>query len=131
VQLMSRLCQVIVGALHELLSANIRVMSAAALASLFMEMNFIEGIIPSSLKNDNFDESIEQSYELMLRRLLELVKRKPPSASSQLGQVGCRSPKAPPAPLKAPQMTLFVRWILKLAVSCFQLMCISDTFSCL
>lgn len=79
----------IVAALHELLTANIRVMSAAALASLFLEMNFIEGIIPSSLKNDKFDESIEQSYELMLRRLLELVKRKPPSSSSQLAQVCC------------------------------------------
>ena len=88
-QLMGRLCQVIVGALHELLTSNIRVMSAAALASLFLEMNFIEGIIPSSLKNDQFDDSIEQSYELMLRRLLELVKRKPPSSSSQLGQVRC------------------------------------------
>lgn len=86
-QLMGRLCQVIVGALHELLTSNIRVMSAAALASLFLEMNFIEGIIPSSLKNDQFDDSIEQSYELMLRRLLELVKRKPPSSSSQLAQV--------------------------------------------
>jgi hypothetical protein len=89
VQLMGRLCQVIVGALHELLTANIRVMSAAALASLFLEMNFIEGIIPSSLKTEKFDESIEQSYELMLRRLLELVKRKPPSSSSQLAQVSC------------------------------------------
>lgn len=90
-QLMGRLCQVIVGALHELLTANIRVMSAAALASLFLEMNFIEGIIPSSLKNDKFDESIEQSYELMLRRLLELVKRKPPSSTSQLALVRCVS----------------------------------------
>jgi hypothetical protein len=86
---MGRLCQVIVATLHELLAANIRVMSAAALASLFLEMNFIEGIIPSSFKTTMFDESIEQSYELMLKRLLELVKRKPPSPSSHLAQVSC------------------------------------------
>lgn len=70
-----------------MLTVNIRVMSAAGLASLFLEMNFIEGIIPSSFKSDAFDESIEQCYELLLSRLLELVKRKPPSPSSALGKV--------------------------------------------
>eukprot|EP00892_Ulva_mutabilis_P007527 jgi/Ulvmu1/5146/UM021_0163.1 len=85
--LMARLCQVIVGGVHEMLTVNIRVMSAAGLASLFLEMNFIEGIIPSSFKSDSFDESIEQCYELLLSRLLELVKRKPPSQSSALGKV--------------------------------------------
>lgn len=84
---MARLCQVIVGGVHEMLTVNIRVMSAAGLASLFLEMNFIEGIIPSSFKSDTFDESIEQCYELLLSRLLELVKRKPPSSSSALGKV--------------------------------------------
>lgn len=84
---MARLCQVIVGGVHEMLTVNIRVMSAAGLASLFLEMNFIEGIIPSSFKSDAFDESIEQCYELLLSRLLELVKRKPPSSSSALGKV--------------------------------------------
>ena len=73
--------------LHEFLGATIGVMSPAALATLFLEMNFIEGIIPDCLKTERFDNKINDCYELLLTQLLRLVQNKMPSQKTEFGKV--------------------------------------------
>lgn len=86
-QLMTRLCETIMSSLHEFLGATIGVMSPAALATLFLEMNFIEGIIPDCLKTERFDNKINDCYELLLTQLLRLVQNKMPSQKTEFGRV--------------------------------------------
>ena len=73
-------------ALLELLGNTVGVMSPAALATLFLEMNFIEGIIPDVLKTEDFDNRINDCYELLLTQLLRLVKTKMPSTKTEFGK---------------------------------------------
>jgi hypothetical protein len=88
-QLMTRLCETIMASLHEFLGATISVMSQAALATLFLEMNFIEGIIPDCLKTETFDNRIEDCYHLVLTQLLRLVQNKMPSPKTEFGKARC------------------------------------------
>ena len=74
-------------ALFEFLGATIGVMSQAALATLFLEMNFIEGIVPDCLKTEVFDNRIEECYHLVLTQLLRLVQNKMPSTRTEFGKV--------------------------------------------
>lgn len=91
VQLMTNLCEGIMASLLEFLGNTIGVMSPAALASLFLEMNFIEGIIPDVLKTDTFDNRINDCYEVLLAQLLRLIKTKMPSPKTEFGKVGCHA----------------------------------------
>jgi hypothetical protein len=84
---MTNLCEGIMASLLEFLGNTIGVMSPAALASLFLEMNFIEGIIPDVLKTENFDNRINDCYELLLTQLLRLIKTKMPSPKTEFGKV--------------------------------------------
>ena len=96
VQLMTRLCEAIMASLLELLGSTISIMSAAALATLFLEMNFIEGIIPDALKTEDFDNRINDCYELLLTQLLRLVQAKMPSQRTEIGKVRCCHPHPHP-----------------------------------
>ena len=86
-QLMTRLCETIVKSLLEFLGSTISVMSPAALATLFLEMNFIEGIIPDCLKTEDFDNRINDCYELLLTQLLRHLQNRMPSSKTEFGKV--------------------------------------------
>jgi hypothetical protein len=81
--------------LLEFLGATIGVMSAAALATLFLEMNFIEGVIPDALKTEQFDNRINDCYELLLTQLLRLLQSKLPSQRTEIGKVRWRCRVSP------------------------------------
>lgn len=93
---MSQLCLKMISSIEDYMRSNLSAVGAAGLATFYLEIHFIELTIPKVLKLDAVDAMLDRCYELLLKQLLVLWRKRQVSQASGLFSV---RPDAPLCPL--------------------------------